>query len=342
MSVFNNNSGELSANHKLAIQFSDGILTRNTQHDDIIGINVSNIDPITPNRHHNELSSNNKLNKNPPTVLNTSRRLTTNYPMTTVRSMPWLQTPALTNRSKQRNLKPENVVLYQKFEEYVDNMKDPFWADIFKQCSYGKFPRGITYRNNVLSIKKGTKIISEELSNDVNTGIDQCLEFFKEHGCLRSDLDIKNEKEQISHCGINNKRLSELNWKSIKNKSMRNKLITEYICKISKERNLNKKQKLDLKTMINLGFILKLFSPDHVIFEHGNIIEIRGLKWDYNQAQFYLDQSLTDSSVTTKLKDYIHQKDYLDCDYKFIINESKKINYIAALQRALKPLCKRI
>ena len=315
--------------NKLSISFTDSVLGQ-TAHDDIhidpdvIGIadddhltdmSKPDISPHTGNDTSTSPENGTKSSINPNIKIN-SNFPATNYPMTTVRLMPWLQTPMMSGKSRSRSKQSQLVVINPIFEQFIENIQDPFWVNVMKECSYGKFPRGSSFRNNILSSRKGSKIISEELNNDPIEGGKKCIEFFRTHCNLKSDNDLLIEKEKLNVCGMNGPKISTMAWSDIRSGSVKQSIILDYIYKIHSERNLNREQLNNLKTEINLGFTLKYFTPDHVNFSNGVIIDIRGLKWDHHKGEFYIDRSITNTPKMAKLKDFLGEDVYKDPKHK--------------------------
>lgn len=252
------------------------------------------------------------------TMARGTSRLTQNIPMTTVRSMPWLQTPMTVKRTKNQPKKKEQLVVAPLFEEFSKNIEDPFWIDIFKTCSYGKMPSGVSFRNNVLTVKKGTQTYNLEVDNNPSIGAQQCVEFIRDHGDLKSEKDLKDINEKIDRTNNNVQRVNQMTWKQIRNKKLKKALIIDYVYRIKNERNLTIDQLNNLKTQINLGLNLGLFNHEHIVFEKGSIVDIIGLKWDYNNEEFYIDRSATNQYKPPRTKNTFNQEIYLDPNYKII------------------------
>ena len=329
--------------NKLSIYFTDSLLGH-TNHEDIHidtdviedpnddhlgGMSNHNISPHINN--NNTLIStrdNTKLNLNRNTNPRNPPR--TNHPMTTVRLMPWLKTPMMNggarSRSRPRPKRCQLVVINPIFEQFIETLKDPFWVNVMKECSYGKFPRGTSFRNNILSYRKGVKVLSEELNNDLIDGPQKCIEFFQTHCNLKSDNDLLLERERLDVCGINGPKILTMSWSEIRSGSVKQSIILDFIYKIHSERNLNREKLNNLKTQVNLGFTLKYFTSDHVVFSNGVILDIKGLKWDHHKEEFYIDLSIANTPKITKLKDFLSGEVYKDPEHK-VTPKSTYVDY---------------
>lgn len=245
-----------------------------------------------------------------------------NIKTTTVRSMPWLQTPMTSNRSKSQPKKKEQVVIDHLFDEYSKNTDDPFWENLLKNCSYGKMPQGTFFRKNVLTFRRGTQSFSEEIDPDPATGAIQCIGFFRKHCDLKSEKDVTKINIRIERSNRCIKKISQMTWKQIKDIKTKKALILDYIYKLKHERDLSTDQLNDLKTKVKMGMSLGLFSHDNIIFDKGVIIDIVGLKWDFNKEEFYIDKSLTKEYKAPRTKNLMSQEMYLNPNYKVIAKGS--------------------
>lgn len=307
--------------------------------------NIQTVDPyynklsVSRQRTGSRKTSNHLLTRTFGNPANTSSRVGVNntpvFPMTTVRSMPWLQTPMSLNKSKNRAKKVDLVVLYHIFEQYSEHVTDPYWVNVLKTCSYGEMPTGSYYRNNVISTRKGTQIISYEIDLNPETGAKRCVDFFRDNCGLKSDEDIKNLDKELEKCGISTQTLSQMSWKDIKKAKTRKSLVLDYVYNTKAERNLTDDQVKNLETQINIGINLKLFSNDHIIFENGKILGIKGLKWDHNREEFYIDRSMTNTYKQVKIRNSITQEMYSDPNYK-VIPQGKYVNYSSLWEKLSK------
>ena len=81
---------------------------------------------------------------------------TGSYAVTTVYSVPWSKKTPTTSKVKRK--RPEKKVVNEIFEECSKITTDPYWISIFKDCARDKFPRGFSYKNGLITHRRGNKI----------------------------------------------------------------------------------------------------------------------------------------------------------------------------------------
>lgn len=295
---------------------------------DMLSTNSPGINSHQNNSPSKNISTDTNIVNIPMTKPITTRMPATGFPKTTVRSMPWLQTPMVPKNSKRRNMRIPKVVINPSFEKYAENISDPYWANIFNEGSFGKFPRGISFNNNrnILTFRRGLKVITLELSNDQSTAIEQCTEFIRVHSHIKSDIDIEIKKAQISECNSNKQRFNEITWASARRETVKRMLMLGYVNKTASSLNLSPTQRDQLVTTINSGIISGHFCSKTIHVVKSKIDEITGLAWDPHTELFSIDHSKVPAPKSTAKRELISENDYLRPEYK-VANDFRPVNY---------------
>ena len=242
----------------------------------------------------------------------------------------------VSKNAKRRNARVQKVVINPLFEEYAEKINDPYWADIFKDGSLGKFPRGISFNNNknILTFRRGLKVTSIELSKDHPTAIDQCTDFFRTHSYIKSDLDIENKKAQIVECNSTKQKFDEVTWGSVRRKAVKRMLILNYVNITATSLDLSSEQRDQLTTTIYLGIISGCFCSKNIFVVRGKIEEIVGLMWDPHKEKFYIDRNKVPAAKSVNVRDVITEDDYLRPDYK-VVNDFRPVDYQAMWKKVI-------
>ncbi len=110
---------------------------------------------------------------------------------------------------------------------------------------------------------------------------------------LRSEMDNHLEEEVVESIKNKNNQLLEVDeWKDIKNKRMREKLLIDFVIRQQDQYQLTPSQTKTLLKQIHLGFILKTLSPLALRYEDHQIKSIDGMKWK-GDGIFEFDQPST-------------------------------------------------
>ena len=205
------------------------------------------------------------------------------------------------------------------FEECKRYTLDQYWIEIFDNCVRGRFPKGIKYYNNIITVyidKKpecislrremiksrlpqspksnfvGSSSEGEEMNADLSAYKDAkevcviMIEIFKKLG-MKSSSEISQQKLEILKIKdkLMNQSLTERdtdNWKLIKPKQMRNNLLLQYALTLGKKYNLNSKQIQQLLQMIKLGITFHSILPKDIDYKSGKINFINGIDIEEN------------------------------------------------------------
>jgi len=217
------------------------------------------------------------------------------YVVTTVYSIPWKKT------TKKPQVKKSNKKITNEiFEKCADLSEDRFWRDMFHDCARGKFPRGFSFKNNLITFRKGNKTDRVSISDSPVETYQITIDFFKKANGLMSKKDrdkiSKEEEERLLEI-LSNK---EINWKDVKTDKFKNILIHEFAYQISENSNFNKEERKQLITTIKKGIMLKCFNSRNIMMENKKIKEIKGLIFDYKKHEYIIDEKIYKNYIKNK------------------------------------------
>lgn len=198
--------------------------------------------------------------------------------------LPWkTETPVSKTKKPKKLLKP---VINPIFEQLANLTEDNFWKTIFLDCSRGRFPRGFTFKNNLLKFKKGNKMTCLEITSNLVETFTSCMNFFQSAGGIMSKEDREKIKKMEEERILEQiEKDTDKNWKDIKKENLKEALLNEFIKEICEDLNFNEQEKIELTTTIKKGIILKCFNNDNIIMEDGKIFEIEGLVYNDKKRQ---------------------------------------------------------
>jgi len=224
------------------------------------------------------------------------------YAVTTIHSMPWLDTPIKQKKNKTKKQKTTQQIVNQIFYECSQITDDTFWKSIFLQAANGKLPRGFLFKGNLLTYKRGSKTQRLEVSDDPIEALSTCMSFFRSNAGIRSQTDQEREKQEIEEKLLKLGSIENCMWSDIKKKKVQEILINSFVDSITKSMNLSIKQRDQLTTLINLGFLLGYFTSSSVQFNDGIIKGITGLSFNSETKEFILDVNLSARPKTSRSK----------------------------------------
>lgn len=198
--------------------------------------------------------------------------------------LPWkTETPVSKTKKPKKLLKP---IINPIFEQLANLTEDNFWKTIFLDCSRGRFPRGFTFKNNLLKFKKGNKMTCLEITSNLVETFTSYMNFFQSAGGIMSKEDREKIKKMEEERILEQiEKETDKNWKDIKKENLKEALLNEFIKEICEDLNFNEQEKIELTTTIKKGIILKCFNNDNIIMEDGKISEIEGLVYNDKKRQ---------------------------------------------------------
>ena len=206
-------------------------------------------------------------------------------------SLPWKKEKVKILNDSKKGKKKLKPIINPIFEKCASLTEDTFWQSIFMDCARGKFPRGFTFKNNLLTHKKGTRLTTLEISNSPTDVYSATINFFQSIAGIMSVKDRRKlqkiEEEKLIE---EMEKDTDLTWGKIRKENLKEILLTEFITDVSKRMNFNSDEKKELTTTIKKGIILKCFNANNIIMEEGKIIEIDGLIYNEETNEYEIDQ----------------------------------------------------
>ena len=208
-------------------------------------------------------------------------------------SLPWKKerprSAALTDTKKRKKtLKP---IVHSIFEKCSELTQDSFWQGIFMDCARAKFPRGYSFKNNLLTHKKGNKISTLELNSSPTDVFIMTMKFFQNTSGILSETDRKRKQDEddqkMAELGEN----EDITWKEIRTEKLKEVLIIEFINSLCIKMKFDEEEKRELITTVKKGLMLKYFNGDNIVMEGGRIIEIEGLKYNKELKCYDIDKN---------------------------------------------------
>jgi len=212
-----------------------------------------------------------------------------NFNIATVDFDTWINEPISVKQTRTSVSRIKKEIVNMIFEDCANINDDPYWIDLFKKASFGKFKRGFCYSDGRLTYRKANKAYSINIPSNPYEASSLCHDFFRTHGNCYSPIDV--EKSMIMQKKIIATENEKLTWKNTSH-DLRHVLICNYINDMSKIMNLSSEEKSQLKQTIVDGVDKKYFVTTNIILEQNNIYQINGLLWNNIRRDFYIDPQL--------------------------------------------------
>ena len=167
------------------------------------------------------------------------------YSVSVAFSLPWKkerQPKVISDtRKKKKILKP---IINTIFEKCAGLSDDDFWKAIFTDCARGKFPRNFIFKNNLLTHKKGNKLVTLELTSSPIDVYMATMNFFQARGGIMSLSDRHRMKQREEEKLIEEmENDNELSWGQVRKENLKDVLLNEFIGDICRKMNFDLEEK---------------------------------------------------------------------------------------------------
>ena len=223
-----------------------------------------------------------------------------NYSISISYGLPWKKKPepAVTDKKRKKTLRP---IINPIFEKCANLTEDKFWQTLFMDCARGKFPRGFTFKNGLITYKKGSKSFKLEISDSPAAAYSATMNFLQTVAGIMSVTDRqKLQKLEEEKLLTELEKENDITWKQVRTEKLKDILINEFIKDLATKMNFNEEENKELTTTVKKGFILKYFGSNNVKMKDGKIIEIEGLIYNEETKEYEIDEDYVQAKSIRK------------------------------------------
>jgi len=187
-------------------------------------------------------------------------------------------------------------ILYPILNEASEYTLDPYWKQVFQDCSRGKFPRGCSIDNvgETIYFKKMIGNVQQMVSYKLNKTSEQIFKdlkkMFQEILILKSNRDKQKIKEEFDDICRDLQETFTGGWQNIKRKKVKDPIVRKFILELKEIYELDDKQTSELAQLLKLGFLFNWIDNDDVIYEDQKIVGIKTLHFDPDEKSFQLEE----------------------------------------------------
>ena len=199
-------------------------------------------------------------------------------------------------------------VIYPIFLKCIDYTgNDTFWRETFEELSYGNCYQGSYINNGFLcSNSKGKEFIYKFIDKEPDRIHQDVIKLFKEKLNIMSRNDRKILIDEIEEVEKNLKCIKNTDWIDIKKKSLKDILLQNFLIKTKKIYELTDYQLKKIYNSINLGLMLKSIKNTDIIYDNGEIKEIKGIV--FHTGKYLIDIDIY-SGLDDEISKSIEKKD---------------------------------
>ena len=212
-------------------------------------------------------------------------------------------------------------IIYPIFFKCCTYTKDLFWENIFKNLAYSKTPHGIFISKGFLCSKQK----KQEFTYKLDENKDSITVYNEVYNLLHKRLGLVSDQQKISNLKNSNDIQQQINtyysniqWKKIKHKVIKDSLLELYVIKLKNKHNLTIHQAKNLLFKIYTVINFKLINgTDDIIFQNGEIVDIKN--FDILDNNITLHKNIDDTIFcNTKKRNITKKKKISDNWIKYI------------------------
>lgn len=231
----------------------------------------------------------------------------------------------MTTNEPKRKGRPPKKVLHPIFAQLAEFTLDDYWKQALLSCSLGKFPRYVSYVDDLLTHRKGRIIITSLLLDstmDQPINYTEVTTFFRGLG-MASVIDNEINQQRVIDKQTAIEEPVYKNWKDIKKQQVKDNLLQSFMTNLYETLKLSNKEYRLLQASITIALLFKYLNCQTVIIENGIISKLVGLeiKEDEQGKRTFSFPYLTDEVSSDNLTPLIRET--ID-----VVDQSK---YIAVL-----------
>jgi len=220
----------------------------------------------------------------------------------------------MNKEKKVPKVKRVKEVVYPILNECCKFFKDEFWIKLFDDLSRGKCPKGVSiYKDVISSTYKRNGFTYTFIGENITAKqiVEELPELLKNSVCIYSQKDIVNKKSDIS--SANNEYMivkATDDWKKIKNRKMKENLLTNYAIEMRKKYKLSLEATKSLFTLIkDCVLYTKSHKSDDVKMDNGKIVSINDIYYSKTDKKFKNKREVEEEEYIEKEKtDYLKNK----------------------------------
>ena len=182
--------------------------------------------------------------------------------------------------------------LYQLFFECSQYTLDPYWQQVFEECSRGKFPKGsgINVDRTIIRFNRDNNYFTYKLKKSPEQVFQDLKKLFQEQLNLKSNQDRQEIRDELDDICRNLQETFTGSWQKIKRKKIKDPIIRRYILDLKEKYDLNDKETAEVSQIIKLGFLFNWIANDKVKYKNQLILNITILHFNKKDRSFELEE----------------------------------------------------
>lgn len=154
---------------------------------------------------------------------------------------------------------------------------DSAWADFLKDCSYGKFPRGVRFENGSLKCTRKKQTFTVAIPAEPEKAVQVIIQVFRDRLNIKTNREVKSAAVRFDRQRTENQIET---WKNASTAATKMSLISNFVERFSIHYGLSDLETREMNILINLNLANKAINAKNIVIADGRISQIIGLQFD--------------------------------------------------------------
>lgn len=154
---------------------------------------------------------------------------------------------------------------------------DSAWSDFLKDCSYGKFPRGVRFEDNSLKCTRKKQTFTVPIPTDPEKAVQIIIQVFRDRLNIKTNREVKSAAIRFDRQRAENQIVT---WKDASTAAAKNALLSNFVERFSIHYGLSTDETRQMNLLLSLALLNKTINSKNIVLVDGRISQIVGLQFN--------------------------------------------------------------
>jgi hypothetical protein len=179
--------------------------------------------------------------------------------------------------------------LHQIFYLCSSYTPDAAWKEFLKDCSFGKFPKGVRFENGTIKCVRKKQAFTETIPNDAEQALSVIITIFRDKLGIRTVREKKNASNKFE-LALDDHHMTS--WKDATTLAAKTCLLRNYAERCASHFMLTSREQDDLILLLTLAARTKVLDHERIHLTNNVIGHIDGLHFDPSSRRLTLEGHL--------------------------------------------------
>lgn len=154
---------------------------------------------------------------------------------------------------------------------------DAAWSEFLRECSYGKFPRGVRFEDGALKCTRKKQTFSVPIPDDAEKAVQTIISVFRDKLGIKTNRETKSAAVRFDRQRVEGQIKT---WKDASSAAAKTCLIRNFVSRFSVYYGLSPTETREMTLLLELALASKMIGSKNIVIADGKISQIQGLRFD--------------------------------------------------------------